>query len=150
KVNPATKTFNSVPPFLTIPHHNSPALGIVLFQAKLHDSSLTRNAEFLVDLVLNGYAMVVRAEAALNMVPLHGPVPRDNVLDGRGEQMAVMREAGREGRSIEKGVIGIPLRELDLGAESQHSACGRITGMGDMRTCRSKALISRHLAIMAS
>lgn len=64
--------------------------------------------------------------------------------------MAVMREAGREGRSIEKGVIGIPLRELDLGAESQHSACGRITGMGDMRTCRSKALISRHLAMMAS
>ena len=103
-----------MPPLLTIPHHNGAALGVVLLQPQLHDGGLARDAELLINLMFNGQAVGVPAKTTLNVEALHGPVSRDDVLDGRGQEMAVMREASRERRAIVEGVVGVSLRQLDL------------------------------------
>ena len=56
--------------------------------------------ELLLDLHLDRQAVGVPAEAALDRVAAHGPVPRDDVLQGAGEQVTVVRGAGGEGRAV--------------------------------------------------
>lgn len=115
KVDPAAETLDGVAPLLAVPHDDGAALGVVLFEAHLHDGGLARDAQLLVDLVLDGQAVGVPAEAALDVEALHGPVSGDDVLDGGGQQVAVVGEAGREGRAIVEGVEGVALGQLDLG-----------------------------------
>ena len=114
EVDPAAETLNGMAPLLTVPHDDGAALGVVLLEAHLHDGGLARDAQLLVDLVLDGQAVRVPAEAALDVEALHGPVSGDDVLDGGGEQVAVMGEAGREGRAIVESVEGVSLGQLDL------------------------------------
>jgi len=64
--------------------------------------------------MLNRQTMSIPAEAALDMEALHGPVSRDDVLDGRGKQVAVVRQAGREWRTIVENIVGPALGQLDL------------------------------------
>lgn len=44
--------------------------------------------------------MTVPSEPAYHVVAPHGLVPRDHVLDGPGENVAVVREAGGEGGAV--------------------------------------------------
>ena len=71
--------------------------------------------------MLDGQAVGVPAKPALHMEALHGPVPRDNVFDGRREQVAVMRQSSRKGRAIVEGIEGSAHRELDLVAMREWS-----------------------------
>lgn len=116
KVNPATKSFNGQAPLAGIAHDNSTALLVVFFDAELGDRSLARYAQLLVDFVFDWQAMGVPAEAALDVIALHGPVPGDDILDGRCQQVAIVWETGRKGRSVVEGISRAP---------SDSSSCGR-------------------------
>jgi hypothetical protein len=65
--------------------------------------------------------MCVPAKATLDMVTLHGPVAGNNVLDGRCQQVAIMRCTGSEGRAVVKGVGLLVGRQLELSLESVYS-----------------------------
>jgi hypothetical protein len=60
----------------------------------------------------------VPAETTLDMVSLHRPVTRNDVLDGGCQQMAVVRGTGSEGRSIVEGVGLLLRRQFELPLES--------------------------------
>lgn len=62
--------------------------------------------------------MGVPAETTLDMVSLHRPVTRDNVLDGGCQQMAVVRGTGSEGRAIVESVRLLLRRQFELPLES--------------------------------
>ena len=78
---------------------------------------LPAQTQLLIDLVLNRDAVRIPTEASLHIMALHGPVPRDDVLDRRGEQVAIVGQAGREWRAIVEGVRFLAARELDLRLE---------------------------------
>jgi hypothetical protein len=48
------------------------------------------------------------------MKALHGPVSRDDILDGGGKKMSVMREAGRERRSVVESIARTTFRQFYL------------------------------------
>jgi hypothetical protein len=60
----------------------------------------------------------VPAETTLDMVSLHRPVARNDVLDGGCQQMTVMRGAGSEGRAIVESVGLLLRRQFELPLES--------------------------------
>jgi hypothetical protein len=104
EVDPAAQTLDRVPPLACISHHDGAALFVVFGDAELPHRVAARHAQLLVNLVLNGHAVRVPAESSLDIAPLHRPVARDDVLDGRGQQMAVMGQARCERRAIVEGV----------------------------------------------
>ncbi len=75
------------------------------------------DAQLLVDLELDGQAVAVPAEAAHDVVASHVGIPSDGVLDGTGEQMAVVGQTSSERRSIVEGVLGQALRLLERSLE---------------------------------
>jgi hypothetical protein len=60
----------------------------------------------------------VPAETTLDVVSLHRPVARNDVLDGGCQQMTVMRGAGSEGRAIVESVGLLLRRQFELPLES--------------------------------
>lgn len=68
----------------------------------------------LVDLMFNRQAVSIPPEPPLNMVTLHGPIPGDDVLDGRSEQVAIVRKSSGERGTIVEGIQRTALRELNL------------------------------------
>jgi hypothetical protein len=60
----------------------------------------------------------VPAETTLDMVSLHRPVTRNDVLDGGCQQVTVVRGTGSEGRAIVEGVGLLLRRQFELPLES--------------------------------
>ena len=83
-------------PLGRVGHDDGAAEGIVLCDAHLLDGLAGRQLEFLVNLILNGDAVGIPAEAAADVVALHGPVAGDDVLDGGAEEVAIVRRSWRE------------------------------------------------------
>lgn len=50
--------------------------------------------------------MAIPSESTGDVVAGHGLVPGDDVLDGSGEDVAIVREAGGEGRAVVEYVLG--------------------------------------------
>ncbi|KAF3943494.1 hypothetical protein CMV_029956 [Castanea mollissima] len=82
--------------------------------------------ELTIDLVLNWQAMAVPAEAVSDVEAVHGLVLGDDVLDGAGEDVAVVREFGDERRTIVESVLRrvfgpfeVSLEGLDLRLEAE-------------------------------
>lgn len=71
KINPSSKTLDGLPPFSCVTHDNGSALFVVLADTKFHDGLLARDTQLLVNLVFDGKAMRIPAEAAFDMVALH-------------------------------------------------------------------------------
>jgi len=63
------------------------------------------DVELLVDLVLDGEAVAVPSRAAGDVVSGLAGVAGDDVLDGSGEDVSVVGEAGGEGRSVVEGEL---------------------------------------------
>ena len=70
--------------------------------------------------------MAVPAEAASDMEAVHGLVPGDDVLDGAGEDVAVVRESGGERRTVVEnvlrrvfGLVELSLEGLNLRPEAE-------------------------------
>lgn len=124
---------------------------VIVGQTKLLDSFLAREVELLVNFVLNGDPMCVPAKASLNVMALHGPVSGDDIFDGRGEEVSVVRQAGSERRAIVEGVSRLIFGQLDLDCQThqQRSFSGMCEHVCTL-TWRSKALISRHFSMTAT
>lgn len=97
-------------PFSSVSHDDGTALLVVLGNTELHDGSLARDSQLLVDLVLNWETVSIPAETALDVEALHGPITGDNILDGRGKKMAVMRKTGSERRTVVESVARATFR----------------------------------------
>lgn len=61
--------------------------------------------------------MAVPAEAAGDVVAVHGLVAGDDILDGAGENVSVVRESGGERRAVVEDVFWEVLRALQLRLE---------------------------------
>lgn len=114
KVNPSTESLNGLSPFCRVAHDNGAAFFVVFANTELLYGGLAGDAKFLVNLMLNRKTMGIPAKATLNMVALHGPVSGDNVFNDRRQQMAIVRQAGGEGRAIKKGVSRKVGRQFEL------------------------------------
>lgn len=114
KVNPASEALNRSPPFRSVAHDNGATLLIVLCNSKLFHSRFSRDTQLLVDFVLDRESMGIPSKSSLDVVALHGPVPRDDVLDGGRQQMAIMREACGEWRAIVESVGWATSRQFKL------------------------------------
>lgn len=147
KVNPSTESLNGLSPLCRVAHDNGAAFFVVFANAEFLHSGLAGNTKLLVNFMLNRKPMGVPTESALNMVTLHRPVSGDNVLNDRGQQMAVVRQAGGEGRAVEKGVsrkVGSQFELKSLLLDMIESDCR------DKYTWRWKALITLHFSRTAS
>lgn len=99
------------------PRDNAPALLVVLIDPQFQYFLTLLNVEAAVDLVLDGQAVAVPAEAASNVIAVHGLVAGYNVLYGAGEDVAVVREPRGERRTVIEDVLGLVLGALQLGLE---------------------------------
>lgn len=61
--------------------------------------------------------MTVPSEASGHVVAGHALVPRHNVLDGPGKDVAIVGEASGEGRAVVEDVLGQVFGALQLGLE---------------------------------
>jgi hypothetical protein len=84
--------------------HDGPALIVVACDTELLHGFLRRQPELLVDLVLDGQAVTVPAEAPQHVPALHGPVAGHDVFDGAGDDVAVVRQSGRKRRTVVENV----------------------------------------------
>lgn len=117
KIDPPAGSGDDILPLLDVPGDDAPALLIVVTDPHLQDVVAAGDAELAVDLVLNREAVAVPAEAAGDVVAGHGVEAGDDVLDGAGEDVAVVRETGGEGRAVVEDVFGLILGAGELGLE---------------------------------
>ena len=103
-VDPAADTADGPFPFLRVTLDDGAAGGVVLGHPELEDLLARLELERLVDLVLNGHAVAVPAKAPRNRVTAHRPKARHDVFEDTREQMAVMRQAGRERGAVIEAV----------------------------------------------
>ena len=78
------------------------ALGDERLDAVLLDLGFPVQAQGFLDLQLHGQAVGIPAGLAQDALALHGPVPRDQVLDNAGLDMADMRLAVGCGRAVKE------------------------------------------------
>ena len=100
KIYPATQPGNSGLPLVNVAINNTPAFIVVTGDAKLLHGILSGQPKLLINLMLDRQTMTIPTEPAHDIAPLHRPVARHNVLDSAGNQMSVVRQTRREGRSI--------------------------------------------------
>ena len=104
EVDPAAKPRDGAAPLGDVALDNGTAGGVVAGDAQLGDGLLGGHAEGLVDLLLDGQAVAVPAEAPLHVAALHRPVAGHDVLEHRSDEIAVVGQAGGEGRAVVEGV----------------------------------------------
>jgi hypothetical protein len=127
KVDPAAKSIDGRSPFARISHDNSSALLVVLVQTHLQNRIFSGQAELLVNFVFNRQSMCIPAKSSFDMEAFHRPVSGNNVLDGGGEEMTIMRETCCKWRSIVECIWFAALRQLDLlllDKRGSSSGCG--------------------------
>ena len=113
EVDPAAEARYDRLPLVRVAHDDLAALVVVVVDAHLEHVLGSLDAVRLVDLVLDGQAVTVPAEAALHMVArLRGPA-RHRVLDRAGQYVAVVRQAGGERRTVVEREL------LAVGGEAQ-------------------------------
>lgn len=93
------------------------AAGSIRGDADLVDVLGAGDVEFLVNLVLDGKTVAIPAESSGDVVAGLGGVTGDDILDGTGEDMAVVGKTGGEWGTIVEGVLGLALGELQGGLE---------------------------------
>lgn len=67
--------------------------------------------------MLNGQPVTIPAESAGDVMARHRLIARDDVLDCSGENVAVVGEAGGEGRAVIEDVLGEMFGAVELGFE---------------------------------
>jgi hypothetical protein len=105
EVDPAAHAGDGLAPLLDIGQHHGAARLVEDVHARGRDVRGAGKAQLLLRERLDGQAVAVPAEAALHEMSAHGLVARGDVLDGAGEQMAVVRQAGGEGGAVVEDVF---------------------------------------------
>jgi hypothetical protein len=108
EVDPATDAGDGLLPLVHVAEHAGAALLVELPDAVGADVGGAREPELLLDVHLDGQTVGVPAEATLDAVTAHRPVARDDVLQCAGDDVAVVRQARREGRAVveDVGLLG--------------------------------------------
>lgn len=117
EINPTPQARHNLLPLLAISHHNLAALVVVDIDAHVQHIFPAVYVELLVDLVFDRQAMAIPPEPPRHMVAIGSLEAGDDVLDGTGEDMAIVGEASGEGRPIVEDVLGPALGELQLRVE---------------------------------
>ncbi|CAB4932200.1 unannotated protein [freshwater metagenome] len=117
EVDPPRLPSDVIPPLVGVLQHRLLAVGVELRQAHLVDLGLVLDAELLLRFQFGGKAVAVPPETTLDLLAAHGLEPGHEILDVPGEQMAVVRQAVGERRSVvENEFLGIGA-VVDAGAE---------------------------------
>ena len=78
---------------------------VVLIDAEAHDVFPALDFELLVDLVFDGKAVTIPAEAAGDVMTGGTRETSDDIFDGSRENVAVMGQAGGEGWAVVEDVL---------------------------------------------
>ena len=105
EVDPSAEAGDGRLPLLGVPRDDGPARLVVLVDAHLQYLIAVGDVELLVDLVLDGEAVAVPPGPALDVLAGHDGVAGHDVLDGAGKDVAVMGQAGGEGRAVVEGEL---------------------------------------------
>ena len=100
EIDPAAHARDGLAPFRDVLQHHRAALLVELVHAQGLDLGRARDAERVLREGLDGQAVRVPPEAALDVLSAHRLVARHDVLDRAGEQVAVVRQARRERRPV--------------------------------------------------
>ena len=113
EVDPAAHAGDGLAPFGDVAQDHRAALLVELVHPEVADAGGAVDAERLLGEGLDGEAVGIPAEAALDVLSAHRLVARDDVLDRAGEQVAVVRKAGGERRAVEEDELlaALGLRE---------------------------------------
>jgi hypothetical protein len=104
KVDPAAHALDGGPPLGRVAHDDRAALGVVFVDAHREHVRARRDAELLVDLVLDGHAVRVPAETARHVEARDVRVARDDVLQlCRGDAHPRVRTQKRRPEVIDGG-----------------------------------------------
>lgn len=114
EINPTTSPGHNLLPGGGVPHNNLPALRVVVSKPKLLALGLGIDFELLVDLKLDRESVAVPPELTGHVVPGHGGISGDHVLDGTCTDVAVVGEPCGEGGPVVEGVRLLALRLLEL------------------------------------
>ena len=106
EVDPAAHALDGLAPLGGVAQHDAPAGLVELRHAVGLDLRLARDAELLFHLVLDGQAVAVPAEAALDALSFHGLVARKDVLDGAGREVAEVGQPRGKGRAVVEHELG--------------------------------------------
>lgn len=117
EIYPATQSINGLSPLARILHHNGPAFLVVFLDSKSHHRLLAGKTQFLVNLMLDRKTVGIPAEASLDKMALHRPIPGNDVLDRRRQEMAIVGQTRGKRRPIIEGIRFLASRELDLSPE---------------------------------
>ena len=104
-------------PLVRVAQHRRAAGIVELLDAHLFDLRLVGDAELPLNFEFRGQPVRVPAEAAFHLVTAHGAIPRHDVLDVAGQQVAVVRQAVRERRPVIEHVFRRTVAARDAGAE---------------------------------
>mmetsp|Transcript_37061 Transcript_37061/g.94824 ORF Transcript_37061/g.94824 Transcript_37061/m.94824 type:complete len:440 (-) Transcript_37061:3-1322(-) len=100
EVDPPAKPLHDLTPFIGVHLHNGPALLVVLVDPHLQHVLAALDVEFLVDDALYWHTVAVPAEPPLNVIAALVRMAAHHVLDGTGQDVPVVRQAGSEGGPI--------------------------------------------------
>jgi hypothetical protein len=143
KVDPATHALDGSAPLGRVAHHDRAAFRVILVDAHREHVSARRDSEFLVNFVLDGYAVRVPPKAPRYVEAGDVCVARDDVLyiillrraksnasppmsekatsiegdsaylDRSGKKVTIMRQPGSKGRPVVERVYGTSFGELE-------------------------------------
>ena len=105
EIHPARRSVDVSLPFLGVLHHRLPAVIVEAVDPEFHDRGATGNPELLLGFHFRGQAVAVPAEAAFHPAPAQGLVARNDGLDVAGDQVSVVGQTIREGRSVVEDVL---------------------------------------------
>ena len=100
EVDPARLARDVGPPVVGVAQHRLAALGVEGLETELEDLLLGLDPQLAHRLQLGGQTVGVPAEPALDASAAHRLVPRHDVLDVAGEQVAVVRQPVGERRAV--------------------------------------------------
>ena len=100
EIHPAPHPADHLLPLGGVAQHDRTARLVELVDAVRLDVPLAGEIQLFLHLVLDRQPVAVPAETALDVLATHRLVARHHILDGSGEQVAVVRQPGRERRAV--------------------------------------------------
>ena len=107
EIHPASHARDGFAPLVDIGEHHRAALLVKRSHAELADFMRAADPQRLLRQRLDRQPVAIPAEAALHMTAAHGLVTRHDIFDRARQQMTVVRQAGRKGRTVIKHVIAL-------------------------------------------
>ena len=104
EIDPAAHAAHGLLPFAGVLEHLAAAGFVELIDTELLDFGNACETEFVLHEGFNRKTVAVPTETARNLLALHGPVTRNDILDGTGKQVTVVRKARCKRRAIVESV----------------------------------------------